>query len=62
MNTPYTGTLTPWQQRELIELLWQSLKQDSEHKDRKQTGYGTKTQTGLLASIESIMNRKEPNP
>lgn len=47
--------MTEKQKQELIELLWDSMKRDPEHKDRVRTGYGTKTQTGLLACIESIM-------
>lgn len=46
---------TPEQKRLIVGLLWNSLKKDPEHKDRRQTGYGTKTQTGLFACIESII-------
>jgi len=47
--------MTEQQQKQIIELLWDSLKRDREHKDRVQTGWGTKTQKGLIACIESIM-------
>lgn len=39
-------------ENELIPLLWDYLKRDPEHKDRRQTGWGTKTKQGLVASIE----------
>lgn len=42
------------QQKAIIELLWASLKRDPEHKDRRQTGWGTKTKQGLIACIERI--------
>jgi len=42
-------------QRDAIyELLWDYLKRDYEHSDRKQTGWGTKTFEGLVACIERI--------
>ena len=53
-NIPYTGRLTVDQQGELIELLWDSLRRVP-GVDQVQTGWGTKTQTGLLACIERIM-------
>lgn len=40
----------------LIELLWDSMKRDKEHKDCVRTGWGTKTKTGLVASIERIFS------
>ena len=40
----------------LVDLLWDYLKKDPEHKDRRQTGFGTKTKIGLVASIERIIN------
>lgn len=58
MTTPYDGQLTPKQQAAYLALLWPYLKRDSGHKDRRQTGYGTKTQTGLLTSLESIVSPK----
>lgn len=51
--------MTDKQQAALLELLWESMKRDPEHKDRVRTGWGTKTQTGLLASIQSIMEDEE---
>jgi len=39
-------------------LLWDYLKRDTEHKDRRQTGFGTKTKTGLLRSIKSILEHR----
>ena len=52
--TPYNGRLTDYQQSELLELLWGSLKKEPGI-DRVYTGYGSKTQTGLLACIERIV-------
>jgi hypothetical protein len=43
----------------IIDLLWDSLKRDPEHKDRRQTGWGTKTKTGLIACIERIHNSSD---
>lgn len=37
---------------EIIGLLWSSMKRDREHKDRVQTGWGSKTQQGLEASVK----------
>lgn len=39
---------------QIIELLWDSLKRDPENKDRRQTGWGTKTKTGLVACLDRI--------
>ena len=38
----------------VIDLLWDSLKKDPEFKDRRQTGWGTKTKVGLIACITRI--------
>ncbi len=38
----------------VIDLLWDSLKKDPEHKDRRQTGWGTKTKIGLIACVARI--------
>ena len=46
--------LTDTQTQAVIDLLWDSLKRDPEHKDRRQTGWGTKTKVGLLASLHRI--------
>lgn len=51
-------TLTEFQKTKLLKLLWDSMKRDPEHKDRKQTGWGTKTQFGLIACIERIINEE----
>jgi hypothetical protein len=40
--------------QKIIELLWDSLKRDPEHKDRRQTGWGTKTMVGLVACLDTI--------
>jgi len=48
-------TFTQEQRDEIITLLWDSLKRDPEHRDRKQTGRGTKTQKDLIACLESIV-------
>ena len=48
--------LTEQQKSDLLALLWDSMKRDPEHKDRVRTGWGTKTQQGLIASIERIFN------
>ena len=42
-------------QEAIAHLLWDSLQRDREHKDRRQTGYGTKTKQGLFLSIVSIL-------
>ena len=41
-------------EQKVIDLLWDSLKRDPEHKDRRVTGWGTKTKQGLVACIERI--------
>jgi hypothetical protein len=38
----------------IVQLLWESLKRDPEHKDRRQTGWGTKTKQGLVACLDRI--------
>jgi hypothetical protein len=52
--TPYQGKLSRDQQRKLIEFLWDQLP-TVKGKDQRRTGYGTKTQTGLLATLETII-------
>ena len=42
--------------RQIEELLWDHLKRDPEHRDRRQTGWGTKTLRGLVACIEHIIS------
>jgi len=38
--------------QQVIELLWGYMRKDPEHKDRVQTGWGTKTQQGLVATVK----------
>lgn len=47
--------MTESQKQSLLDLLWDYMKRDPEHKDRVRTGWGTKTQIGLLACIERIV-------
>ena len=49
-----TGQFTDDQRRAVKELLWDSLRRDPENSNRRQTGWGTKTLTGLIACIERI--------
>jgi hypothetical protein len=39
----------------IVTLLWDSLKRDPEHKDRRVTGWGTKTKVGLIASCRAAL-------
>ena len=48
-------TMTPEQRSKLLELLWGSMEQSAPYPDRVITGWGTKTQNGLIACISSIM-------
>ncbi len=52
--------MTDEQQSAIVELLWDYLKKDPEHKDRRQTGWGTKTKVGLCACIERIWDGRAP--
>lgn len=45
-----------------LELLWDHLPKDREHKDRRQTGWGTKTKVGLIACLERIATDSEHLP
>ena len=38
----------------IFDLLWDYLKRDPDHKDRRQTGWGTKTKVGLVACLDRI--------
>ena len=49
-------------ERAAVELLWDYLKRDPEHKDRRQTGWGTKTQSGLTACIARIAREHAEQP
>ena len=51
--------MTTDQKQAILDLLWDSLRRDLDHKDRCQTGWGTKTQAGLIACIERIVEGKE---
>lgn len=46
--------MTNEQKVAILDLLWDTLRNDPEHKDRKQTGWGTKTKAGLILCIERI--------
>jgi len=43
----------------LVELLWDYLKRDPEHNDRRQTSWGTKTKMGLTRSIRRIIEEEQ---
>lgn len=43
----------------VAELLWDYLKRDPEHKDRRRTGWGTKTKQGLAACILRIVREAD---
>lgn len=50
-------------EKAIQDLLWASLQRDPEHKDRRRTGFGTKTVVGLTASIERVIKDTEaPRP
>jgi hypothetical protein len=49
--------MTNKQKQELLDLLWDSLKTSNFSKDKKQTGWGTKTADGLLACIDRILTQ-----
>ncbi len=44
-------------EQEIVDLLWDYLKRDPEHKDRRKTGYGTKTKVGLVNTIAWIIDK-----
>lgn len=46
--------MTREQKNAVMDLLWDSLKRDPKHSNRRQTGWGTKTKVGLCACIERI--------
>ena len=52
-----TRQLKPHEER-LIEMLWDYLKKDPEHKDRRQTAWGTKTKIGLANSVAWAMDKE----
>lgn len=51
---------TPEMESRISRLLWDTLKRDPEHKDRRflSAEYGTKTKRGLLACILLIINEE----
>lgn len=56
-DTAMIRDLKPHEQ-ELINLLWDYMKRDPEHNDRRKTGYGTKTKVGLVNTIARIMDMR----
>ncbi len=54
--------MTDEQQSAIVELLWDYLKKDPEHKDRRQTGWGTKTKQGLYNCINRIVMEPDNLP
>ena len=55
---PMTKVITDNQRKQFEELLWEHLKHDPSHADRRQTGWGTKTKDGLIACIERIIEEE----
>jgi len=51
--------LTNHQREMVLDLLWEDLRKDKEYEDRVHTGWGTKTEIGLIACIDRIMQEKE---
>ena len=62
MNQQEAIKLTKKQTADLLDLLWDYMKTDPEHSDRVRTGWGTKTQAGLVASVEHIFNKPGNDP
>ncbi len=50
------------QRAALVGLLWDYLKKDREHKDRRHTSFGTKTKQGLTACIERVIEEFKDTP
>ena len=46
---------------EIANVFWGSLKRDPEHKDRRQTEWGTKTKEGLAAVIKRLAYEADDN-
>jgi hypothetical protein len=44
------------QAERLANCLWDYLKRDPQHKDRRQTAWGTKTKLGLLRTVQAAIN------
>lgn len=53
-NTANPGSFSLAQKLAVIDLLWDCMKRDPEHKDRRKTGWGTKTADGIVMCIERI--------
>ena len=47
--------VTEKQIKALTELLWDYLKRDPDNKDRRRTGWGTKTKLGLARSVQAAL-------
>ena len=43
----------------MVAMVWNTLKNDPEHKDRKQTEWGTKTRCGLAACFDRCMSENK---
>jgi hypothetical protein len=39
----------------VVQMLWDYLRRDAEHKDRRCTGVGTKTKLGLAATVRALV-------
>ena len=52
--------MTQAQIEAVATLLWDYLKRDPDHKDRRQTGYGTKTKQGLALSVARALEGEKP--
>jgi len=48
--------LTDYQKRDLLGLLWDNLEMSSRSDELRLTGWGVKSQGGLVACVESIIN------
>ena len=49
--------LTEKQKQDLLELLWYYLQEPIDSDELRLTGNGAKTQAGLIASIESVLDQ-----
>lgn len=39
---------------DIVEVFWDYLKKDPDHKDRRRTSWGTKTEVGLVATVKRL--------
>jgi hypothetical protein len=46
---------------QIADVFWDYLKRDPEHKDRRQTAWGTKTKQGLAAVIVRLGTQQSPH-